>query len=105
MAHPFDEALDAIRAMVTAPDGPLPVGLIEARGATYPGFMAAPPDLPALFALFCAEHGDRTCLVDGAERLSFGQVHALARRVAAGLIAHHGVTAGEPIGLAGRKRR
>ncbi len=102
MAHPFDEALDAIRAMVTSPSGPLPVGPIEARGATYPGFLAAPPDLPAFFAHFCAEHGERDCLVDDDERLSFAQVHALARRLAACLIVHHGVTPGEPIGLAGR---
>ncbi|MBT2188558.1 acyl--CoA ligase [Sphingobium sp. H33] len=88
--------------VITAPDGPLPVGQVTARGALYPGFVAAPPDLPRFFAHFCAEHGERTCLVDGAERLSFAQVHALARRLAAGLIAHHGVTPGEPVGLAGR---
>ncbi|OJY69908.1 MAG: hypothetical protein BGP16_09300 [Sphingobium sp. 66-54] len=102
MAHPLDEAVDAVRFAITTAPGPLRIGTVEVRGARYPAFVEAPPDLPAFFAQCCALHVDRPCLVDGAERLSFAQVHALARRVAAGLIVRHGVKRGDPVALAAR---
>jgi acyl-CoA synthetase (AMP-forming)/AMP-acid ligase II len=78
------------------------VGMIEARGNSHPAFINAAPDLPAFFAQCCALYAERDCLVDDAERLSFAQVHARARRVAAGLITRHGVNPGDPVGLAAR---
>ena len=102
MAHPFDQALDAARAAITAAPGPFRVGRVEAHGRSWPAFVEAPADLPAFFAGCCALHSARTCLVDGDERLSFGRVHALARRVASGLIVRHGVRPGDHVALAAR---
>lgn len=102
MAHPLDEAVDAVRLAITTAPGPLRVGTVEVRGARYPAFVEAPPDLPAFFAGCCALYADQPCLVDDTERLSFAQVHALARRVAAGLVVRHGVKPGDPVALAAR---
>ena len=55
-----------------------------------------------MFAATCAQHGDATFLVDGELRLSFAETHALARRMAAGLIARHGVQRGNRVGIAAR---
>jgi len=100
--HPFDDAIDAVRSGITGTAGLLHVGMVEARGARWPAFDAAPGDLPAFFAQCCGLYAERDCLVDGAERLSFAQVHALAQRLAAGLIVHHGIRPGDPVGLAAR---
>jgi len=102
VAHPLDEAIDAIRLAITSAPGPLRIGTVQMRGASYPAFIEAPPDLPAFFAQCCALHAERPCLVDETERLSFAQVHALARRVAAGLTLRHGVRPGDPVALAAR---
>ncbi len=102
MAHPFDDAVDAIRAAITAPDGPMPVGDTVVRGIAMPAFTSAPPDLPRFFAYFCALHADKPCLVDGEEGLDFAEVHALARRVAQGLVRHHDVKPGDHVALAAR---
>jgi long-chain acyl-CoA synthetase len=102
VAHPFDEAVDAVRLGITSAPGLLHVGTIEAHGALWPGFDSAPADLPALFDACCALYADRECLVDGTDRLTFAQAHALARRMAAGLTLTHGVKAGDHVGLAAR---
>jgi long-chain acyl-CoA synthetase len=59
MAHPFDEAVDAVRAAITAPAGPMPVGEMLVGGASIPAFSSAPPDLTRFFAHFCALHADK----------------------------------------------
>ena len=108
MANPFDdalafdEALDAVRRAIMAPEGPMPLGTVGVRGATFPAFTTAPPDLPRFFAMFCTLYGERTGLVDGEQRLSFAQLLGLSRRVAHGLRAHHGVTPGDRVGIAAR---
>jgi acyl-CoA synthetase (AMP-forming)/AMP-acid ligase II len=102
MAHPFDDAVDAIRAAITAADGAMPVRETIVRGVAMPAFSSAPPDLPRFFEYFCALHADKPCLVDGNERLSFADVYALAQCVARGLIERHDVKPGDHIALAGR---
>jgi long-chain acyl-CoA synthetase len=102
MVHPFDTSLDAVRSTIIAANGRMPVGEMTVRGARYPAFLAAPPDLPGFFAAFCGLHADKPCLVDGAQRLSFGEVYGLASRFARGLIDHHEVMPGEPVGIAAR---
>jgi acyl-CoA synthetase (AMP-forming)/AMP-acid ligase II len=102
MAHPFDESVDAIRRAIMAADGRLPVGEVAVRGAVYPAFLTAPPDLPRFFATFCALHADKPALVDGADRLSFGEAYGLARSFAHGLIRRHDVMPGDRIALAAR---
>lgn len=100
MAHPFDDAVDSIRAAITAPDGPMPVGEAIVRGAIMPVFTSAPPDLPRFFGTFCALHAGKTCLVDGDRRLNFDEVHMLATGAARGLIRHHDVRPGDHVALA-----
>jgi acyl-CoA synthetase (AMP-forming)/AMP-acid ligase II len=62
----------------------------------------APSNIVDYIAYFCAEHGDKTFLVEGEERLSFKQFHAAARKVAAALVDGHGVRRGDRVGLAMR---
>lgn len=102
MAHPFDEAVDAVRLGIMKTPGLLHVGEAEVHGANWPVFDSAPGDLPAYFALCCEMNADRECLVDGADRLTFAQTYTMARRLAAGLIAQHGVKPGDHVALAAR---
>jgi len=102
MAHPYDEAIDTIRLAITGTPGLLHVGEVAVRGQRWRAFDSAPPDLPSYFAACCALYAERECLIDGEERLTFAQVHALARQVAAGLMMHHDVTVGSHVGLAAR---
>ncbi|MFA7587129.1 MAG: class I adenylate-forming enzyme family protein [Novosphingobium sp.] len=102
MPSELDRRLDAIMDALTAPGGPLETVPFTRDGVTLSAFKAAPASLPDLFAHFCAQHGDAPFLVDGDVRLSFAQTHAIARRVACGLVARHGVRKGDRIGLAAR---
>lgn len=102
MPSELDLALNTVMDGLTAPGGPLEVVTAERGGVSYPAFRLAPPSLPAFFAHYCAQHGDAEFLIEGDMRLTFGQVHALARRAACGLVAEHGVAPGDRIGLAAR---
>ena len=102
MPTALDQGLDMVLARVTAADGPLPLTMVESRGAMLPMVASAPATLPDYFAQHCGLHADATFLVAGEERLTFAEVHAAARRVAAGLIARHGVAKGDRIGIAAR---
>ncbi|RVT44031.1 AMP-dependent synthetase [Sphingobium algorifonticola] len=94
--------MDAAIARMTGPGGLLQLGHVARNGAMLPYVVSAPQTLPALFATYCAHYGNRPFLVDGAERLTFAQAYALARRAAGGLVAGHGVKPGDRIGLAAR---
>ena len=102
MASEIDRQLNAIMDQLTAPGGPLECETVMRGGISYPAFKHAPPSLAAMFAASCAQHGEAVFLVDGPVRLSFAETHALAARAAAGLIARHGVTKGERVGIAAR---
>jgi acyl-CoA synthetase (AMP-forming)/AMP-acid ligase II len=102
MASDLDRRLTAIIARITGPGSLFETGAIERDGVSLPVFSKAPASLPALFADFCTQHGEAEFLVDGDVRLSFAEVHALARRAAAGLITHHGVRPGDRVGIAAR---
>lgn len=71
-------------------------------GISVPMIAVAPPTLPLYFAYFCHQHGDKDFLVDGDQRLSFGEAYQLATRVAHGLIKRHGVQKGDRVGIAMR---
>ena len=102
MPSALDGRMTAAMATLTAPGGMLPVGTVPSRfGVDLPVITAAPPSLPAYMAHYAAEHADATFLVAGAERLTFAQVHGIARRVAQGLVAH-GVNKGDRVGIAMR---
>ncbi|PKP98608.1 MAG: AMP-dependent synthetase, partial [Alphaproteobacteria bacterium HGW-Alphaproteobacteria-13] len=91
MPSALDLRLDAAYDMITGPGGPIEVGTVERFGRPLPFITNAPSNIVDYIAYFCAEHGDKTFLVEGEERLSFKQFHAAARKVAAALVDGHGV--------------
>ena len=102
MRSELDTTLDDVVARLTAAGGPLETVPFERFGRTLPMLKNAPPTLPVLFEMFCAQHGEAEFLVDGEIRLSFAQTYAAARVVAGGLVAGHGVQTGDRIGIAAR---
>ena len=102
MPSELDQRLMDALASVTASGSPFETGFLDRGDTRLPIFSRAPASLPELFAACCARHGDAEFLVDGDVRLTFAQTHALASRVAAGLIARHGIRRGDRVGLVGR---
>ncbi|SNS55273.1 class I adenylate-forming enzyme family protein [Sphingopyxis indica] len=102
MPSALDLRLEAAYQLITGPGGPIQVGTIEKNGRELPFITNAPSNLVDYVAFFCAQHGDATFLVEGHERLSFKQVYAAARKVAAGLVEGHGVQRGDRVGIAMR---
>ena len=102
MPSDLDRELSAAIQRLTAPGGPLETRPVRHRGQTVPMIAQAPPTLPAFFAHFCAEHADKTFLVDGEVRLTFAETYDFARRLAAALVTAHGVTPGMRVGIAAR---
>ena len=106
MSNELDTMIDAAVAGLTGAGGPLAATgqSFDFRGGAVelPVIAAAPPNLPAYFAHFCAQHGDAPFLVSGDERLSFTQTHDAARRVAEALVAGWGVRPGDRVGIAAR---
>ncbi len=101
MASRLREQLRSIANRLTAPRSIFEMDFIERHGQKLPAFRHAPRSLPALFDRFCAQHRDTVFLVDGDMRLTFGEVHALARRAATGLIERHGIRHGDRVAIAG----
>lgn len=101
MPSALDRRVAAVIDDLTKAGGPLPLtDFTGSNGIIMPMIASAPPTLVAYFDHFCAEHRDRTFLVAGDERLSFGEVHGAAREVAAALIGRHGVNKGDRICIA-----
>ena len=86
MPSALDLRLETAYNLITGPGGPIQVGSVERFGRQLPFIANAPTNLADYVAFFAAQHGDATFLVEGDERLSFKQVYAAARKVAAGLI-------------------
>ena len=102
MPTELDLTMNDVVGRLTAPGGMLETVPFEQGGVVLPMLKNAPPSLPMLFEMFCAQHGDAEFLVDGEIRLSFAQTYAAARVVAGGLVAGHGVQTGDRIGIAAR---
>jgi long-chain acyl-CoA synthetase len=102
MPSALDLRLETAYNLITGPGGPIQVGSVERFGRQLPFIANAPTNLADYVAFFAAQHGDATFLVEGNERLSFKQVYAAARQVAAGLVDGHGVKRGDRVGLAMR---
>jgi long-chain acyl-CoA synthetase len=102
MPSELDRRISAMIARITQAGGPFETGTIMRHGVSLPVFTRAPESLPAFFAHFSERHGDAEFLIDGDVRLSFAQVHALARRTATGLVTRHGVRPGDRVGIAAR---
>ncbi|WP_448582622.1 class I adenylate-forming enzyme family protein [Thermaurantiacus sp.] len=99
---PLDLAQDAAIAAITAPGGPLAVGPVTVRGLELPGFVNAPGNLRDLVAMFMPAHAEKEFLVYQGERLRFGEVSALATRMAAMLQHRHGIAKGDRVAIAMR---
>lgn len=102
MPSALDLRLETAYNLITGPGGPIEIGSIERYGRKLPFITNAPINLVDYIAHCCAQHGDKTCLVEGDERLSFREVHDAARKVAAGLLDGYGVRRGDRVGLAMR---
>ncbi len=102
MRSELDTALEDVVARLTAPGGMLETAQFEQYGRQLPMLKNAPPTLPMLFEMFCAQHGDAEFLVDGEIRLTFAQTYAAARTVAGGLAGGHAIQKGDRIGIAAR---
>ncbi len=102
MRTELDNALDDVVARLTAPGAMLETVPFERFGRQLPMLKNAPPTLPVMFEMFCAQHGDKDFLVDGDIRMTFAQTYAAARAVAGALVAGHGVQKGDRIGIAAR---
>ena len=102
MQTELDRDLASVMDALLAPAGMMATVPLRRFGRDLPMVAAAPATLPDYFAHFCAEHGDKTFLVDGPLRLTFAETYAAARVVAGGLVAGHGVKTGDRIGIAAR---
>jgi long-chain acyl-CoA synthetase len=102
MATELDDALNRIMDTLIAPGAPFETVPFERFGVELPAFKNAPPSLAHYLAHYCEQNRDSEFLVDGRNRLTYGQTYAAARAVAAGLIARHGVQKGDRIGIAAR---
>ncbi|SEL26616.1 Acyl-CoA synthetase (AMP-forming)/AMP-acid ligase II [Sphingomonas palmae] len=102
MRTELDQRMDAVMGAMTGAGGQLPLGQIERFGRSLPYITAAPPTLPAYFAHFCTQHAEAEFLIAGDERLTFGQVHAAAAKVADALVGHYGIAKGDRVGIAAR---
>ncbi len=102
MRTELDLRMDATMAALTGAGGMLALTSAERFGVEMPMIAAAPPSLPPYFAHYCAEHREATFLVSGEERLTFGEVYAVASSVANALVTVHGVRVGDRVGIAMR---
>mgnify|MGYP000663314584 CR=1 FL=1 len=102
MPTQLDADIHRITAAVTAPGQMFALKEVERRGVTMPAFVNAPPSLTHYFAHFCTQHKDTLFLVDGDQRLTFGEIYTAAQRVADGLATRHGVKKGDRVGIAAR---
>ncbi len=92
---------DTVEKMMM-PDGPLAITYVEKFGVQLPMIAKAPPNLSDYLAYFCHLHADKTFLVDGDIRLTFGECYAAARTVAGGLVDGYGLQKGDRVGIAAR---
>lgn len=102
MPTQLDSDIHRITAAVTRPDQMFALKTATRRGVDMPAFVNAPPTLSHYFAHFCTQHRDVLFLVDGDQRLTFGEVYAAAQRVADGLATRHGIRKGDRVGIAAR---
>ena len=102
MPTELDLAIDATVTRLMENGGPLSVTRIEKYGVGLPAFINAPTNLADYFAMFCATHADKTFLVDGDIRMTFGEAYAAARELAGGLVEGHQLVKGDRVGIAAR---
>jgi len=92
--------LDQAWAELTAEGQPFEITTIEVRGAPMKTFVAAPPDVRALW-LSTLPFADRDYLVYDDERITYGEAHDKVAAIANWLL-DHGVKPGDRIAIAMR---
>ncbi len=102
MPSELDLRIRKITEALTGPGGMMPVTTFQQHGVDLPMIAVAPPALTHYFAHFCNEHKDVCFIVDGDQRLTFGETYAIATRVAKALVSAHRVKKGDRIGIAMR---
>jgi long-chain acyl-CoA synthetase len=102
MPSELDLRIAATTARLTGEGGPMQLTTFRQYGVDLPMIATAPPSLPDYFDFCCAQHSATEFLVSGDERLTFGQIHAAARQVAASLVAVHSIQKGDRVGIAMR---
>ena len=102
MQTDLDRDINRVTDAVTADGQMFALKTVTRRGVDMPAFVNAPPSLAHYFAHFCNQNKDALFLVDGDQRLTFGEVYAAAGKVADGLATRHGVKKGDRVGIAAR---
>jgi long-chain acyl-CoA synthetase len=102
MATELDRDIQRISEQLTADGQMFATRMVERRGVQMPAFVNAPPSLAHYFAHFCNQHKDTLFIVDGDQRLTFGEIYAAASSVAHGLATRHGMKKGDRVGIAAR---
>ncbi|MFM6852732.1 MAG: AMP-binding protein, partial [Sphingopyxis sp.] len=102
MPSALDELITAGLEQVIGEGKMFQMGHFEKYGQSLPIIANAPPSLPFYFAAFCHQHAETTFIVDGEERLTFGQIYAQADAFARALVDGWGVQKGDRIGIAMR---
>ena len=102
MQTDLDRDINRVTDAVTADGQMFALKTVTRRGVDMPAFVNAPPSLAHYFAHFCNQNKDALFLVDGDQRLTFGEVYTAAGKVAHGLATRHGVKKGDRVGIAAR---
>ena len=103
MPTELDRMISDVMDGLTGESGPLATVQCDRGGVSMPVLAAAPPALPQYFAHFClGDNRDTEFLVDGDLRLTFGEVHMAADRLARALVSGHGIAKGDRVGIAAR---
>ena len=102
MQTDLDRDINRVTDAVTADGQMFALKTVTRRGVDMPAFVNAPPSLAHYFAHFCNQNKEALFLVDGDQRLTFGEVYTAAGKVADGLATRHGVKKGDRVGIAAR---
>ena len=102
MQTDLDRDINRVTDAVTADGQMFALKTVTRRGVDMPAFVNAPPSLAHYFAHFCNQNKEALFLVDGDQRLTFGEAYAAAGKVADGLATRHGVKKGDRVGIAAR---
>ena len=102
MPSELDLAIEATITRLMENDGPLTVSYVEKFGVQLPMLTKAPTNVADYLAFFCATHGDKEFLVDGACRLTFAECYSAARVLAGGLVDGRTLQKGDRVGIAAR---
>ena len=102
MPTQLDNDIQRINEALTGSGQMFETKAVERRGVKMPAFVNAPPSIAHYFAHFAAQHKDAEFIVDGDQRLTFGEVYAAAASVAHGLVTRHGMQRGDRVGIAAR---